>query len=225
VPATVGACQNSPVTDPPESPTSTWWAWVSLIPIGFGAWTPIYAGVRARVRSWTALGALWSTIAVAGWIASTSSDSHGHHQYSSTAGLLLIVSWVGAAATAFIIRSDYVRRMSSPLLNAADHAERRLRDRRTALELAQRNPTLAREMGVGRPDLGTGADAGLVDVNNAPAGALARLPGVDDVLATHIVETRAAIGGFASVEDLGIALDLPGDVVEDLRDRVVFLPR
>ncbi len=213
------------MSDPEASPPSTWWTWVSLIPIGFGAWTPIYAGVRARVRSWIALGALWSTIGVAGWIASTSSNTHGHHQYSPTAGLLLIVSWVGAAATAFIIRSDYVHRMSSPLLNAAARADGRLRDRREALALARRNPTLAREIGVGRPDLATGGDAGLVDVNNAPATALTRLPGVDDALATRIVETRAEIRGFSSLEDFGVALDLPGDVVEDLRDRVVFLPR
>jgi DNA uptake protein ComE-like DNA-binding protein len=50
------------------------------------------------------------------------------------------------------------------------------------------------------------------------------LPGIDDALATRIVEARSQVGGFSSVEDLGIALDLAGDVVEDLRDRVVFLP-
>jgi hypothetical protein len=31
--------------------------------------------------------------------------------------------------------------------------------------------------------------------------------------------------GFSSVEDLGAALDIDGNVVEDLRDCVVFLPR
>ena len=49
------------------------------------------------------------------------------------------------------------------------------------------------------------------------------LPGGDPV------DARAArvdeLDGFESLEDMGAVLDLPGDLVEDLRDRVVFLPR
>ena len=37
--------------------------------------------------------------------------------------------------------------------------------------------------------------------------------------------SRDGVGGFTSLEDLGLTMDLPGDVVEDLRGRVVFLPR
>ncbi len=211
-------------TQEPERARSRW-PWLSLLPIGFGSWVPIYAGVRARVRSWVVLGALWSAIAVAGWIASTTSSAHGHHQYSAVAGLLLIVAWAGAAATSFVIRPAYEQRMSSPLLDASERAEARLRDRREAQQLAREKPMLAREMGVGRPDIAGTPDVGLVDVNNAPASALAKLPGVDDALATRIVEARAQVGGFSSVEDLGIALDLAGNLVEDLRDVTVFLPR
>jgi DNA uptake protein ComE-like DNA-binding protein len=201
------------------------WPWVSLLPIGFGSWVPIYAGVRARVLSWTLLGAFWSAVAVAGWIASATSNAHGQHRTSELAGFLLILAWAGAAATSFIIRSEYERRMRSPLLDASERAQARLRDRREAKQLVRENPVLAREMGVGRPDIAGAADVGLVDINNAPASALAKLPGVDDALATRIVEARAQLGAFSSVEDLGIALDLPGDLVEQLRDTAIFLPR
>jgi hypothetical protein len=211
-------------TEEPQSARSRW-PWVSLLPIGFGAWLPIYAGVRARVRSWILLGALWSAIAVGGWIASAASNAHGQHRYSSLAGFLLILAWVGGAATSFVIRPEYERRMCSPLLDASERAEARLRDRRRAEQLARQDPMLAREMGVGRPDVAGAADVGLVDVNNAPASALTKLPGIDDALATQIVEARAQVGGFSSVEDLGVALDLPGDLVEHLRDVAVFLPR
>ena len=34
-----------------------------------------------------------------------------------------------------------------------------------------------------------------------------------------------AVGGFSSLEDLGMTMDLPGDVVEQLRGRVVCIPR
>jgi hypothetical protein len=201
------------------------WPWLSLLPIGFGAWAPIYAGVRARVASWIALGALWSAIAVTGWVMATGSDSHGHHKTSDAAGLLMIFAWVGGAATSFVIRADYERRMGSPMLVASEHARERLREREQARELAMHDPKLAREMGIGRPDTPGAPGAGLVDVNNAAAATIATLPGIDGDLATRIVEARAQIDGFSSLEDLGLTLDLPGDLVERLRDRVVFLPR
>jgi len=205
------------------SPRSRW-PWLSLLPLGFGAWVPIYAGVRARVTAWTALGVGWSAIAVAGWILSATTD-HSHGHTNTGAGLLIILAWAGAAATSFVIRPGYESRMGSPLLGASEQAQARLQARREAQQLARRNPTLAREMGVGRPDVVGAADAGVVDVNNAAAQALEKLPGVDDALATRIVETRAEVGGFSSVEDLGESLDLSGDAVEALRERVVFLPR
>ena len=64
-----------------------------------------------------------------------------------------------------------------------------------------------------------------MDVNNAPAEVIARLPGVDEATAAAIVRARDDTHGFSSVEDLGAALDLDGNLVEDLRDCCVFLPR
>jgi Helix-hairpin-helix motif len=201
------------------------WPWLSLLPIGFGAWAPLYAGVRARVTSWILLGVFWCAVAVSGWTLATVSTSHGHQTGNDFAGFLMILAWAGAAATSFVIRPSYDRRMGSPMLAASQRAEERLRERRKAQELARRNPSLAREMGIGRPDIPGAADAGLVDLNAASAAAMSKLPGIDDEIAARIVRARADTGGFSSLEDLGIALDLPGDVVEDLRDRAVFLPR
>jgi DNA uptake protein ComE-like DNA-binding protein len=166
------------------------------------------------------LGVLWSGIVVAGFIRSGTSKSG-----DSLAGFLLLLGWVGAIATSFVIRGSYDRRMASPLHAATEAGEARLQERRQALETARQNPALAQEIGVGRPDQPGALDAGLVDVNNAPASALMRLPGIDDGLATRIVEARAQTDGFSSLEDLGTVLDLPGDLVERLRGHVVFLPR
>ena len=101
----------------------------------------------------------------------------------------------------------------------------RLADRRRALELAARDPSLAQEIGIGRPDRRGAAHGGLVDVNNASARALQRLPGVDGHLAARIVATRGELGGFSSLEDLGETLDIDGGTVERIRGRAVFLPR
>jgi DNA uptake protein ComE-like DNA-binding protein len=197
------------------------WPWISLIPLGLGAWAPILAGVRTRCTRWIAFGVFWSLVTLAGWIGAAVSSS----KHNSGAGIVIIVGWVGAIATSFAIRGAYERKMASPLLSATEQAQERLDDRTRARALVRDNPTLAAEMGVGRPDLKGAADAGLIDVNNAAVSALLRLPGVDDELATKIVEARAEVNGFSSVEDLGAALDLDGNLVEGLRDRVVFLPR
>ena len=200
------------------------WPWISLLPIGLGAWAPIYAGVRARVRSWVALGLLWSAIVIAGFVKSSLGHA-GHSGTDDLAGLLLIVGWVGAVATSFMIRGAYDRQMGSTLLAATEAAEQRLRDRQRALQLARQNPALAREIGIGRPDRQGAADAGLIDVNNASVTALLKLPGISGEIATEIIETREKVGGFSSLEDMGETLELAGDVVEGLRGEVVFLPR
>ena|SRR6202035_2007447 len=198
------------------------WPWISLIPIGLGAWAPIYAGVRARRWSWIWLGVLCCAVVIGGFI---KNGTGGHAGSDDIAGALIVIGWAGAIAASFSIRPAYERAMSSPLLEASEEARARISDRQRALALARDNPALAQEMGIGRPDKGGAADAGLVDVNNASVAALERLPGIDDQLATRIAESRAQVGGFSSLEDLGAALNLDGDLVEKLRGRVVCLPR
>jgi len=200
------------------------WAFISLVPLGFGAWAPIYAGVKARRAAWVILGVLWSAIVIAGFVANSVSSS-GQHGNNDFAGFLIIIGWIGAVATSFTVRGAYERQMASPLLQATDAAEQRLHDRDQARRIVRENPALAREMGIGRPDRTGAAAGGLVDVNNANVTALMTLPGINADLATEIVETREKMGGFASLEDCGETLDLDGGLVEHLRDKVVFLPR
>ena len=57
-----------------------------------------------------------------------------------------------------------------------------------------------------------------VDVNHAPAEALTGLPGLDGAVAARIAELRP----FSSVEDLGAALDLSADAVEELGPVTAF---
>jgi hypothetical protein len=188
--------------------------------MGLGAWAPSYAGAKAKNPRWMALGILWSLIALAGWIGAVATNGH-----SGLSCGLIILGWVGAVATSFVIRPAYVQQIGSSLNTAIAGAESRLAERQRARRLCTENPRLAREIGVGRPDLPGSQDAGLVDINSAPAAVIGALPGIDDGLATRIVEARAETHGFTSVEDLGATLDLDADVVEGLREQAVFLPR
>ena len=154
------------------------WAFISLVPLGFGAWAPIYAGVKARRALWIILGVLWTAVIVAAFAINATTVS-GQHGNNDGAGGLFILGWVGAIATSFIIRPAYQRQMGSRFQHAVEEGEQRLSDHRRGLRLAHDNPQLAKEIGVGRPDRHGAADAGLVDVNNASVTALLKLPGID----------------------------------------------
>jgi competence ComEA-like helix-hairpin-helix protein len=204
------------------------WAWLSLIPFGLGSWAPLYAGTRVRNLRWCAWGAVWSAITLAGWTLAVVMNG------GAFAGLLIILGWTGAIATSFSIAAGHDELASGPSVRghvgsgwsaALRDAEERLRERDRARRLAVESPELALEMGVGRPDLAGAIPTGLVDINNAPAAALAALPGVGMTRAEAIVKAREEIRGFSSVEDLGLALNFDGALVERLRGRVVFLPR
>ena len=168
---------------------------------------------------WIAAGVLWSVIALVGWVAAVANDGGGG------AGGLIILGWVGAIATSLSIRPAYVNETASSFARGREAAQRRLQERREGQRIAADEPDLAVELGIGRPDLPGAQHAGLVDVNHVPPATLATLPGIDDALATRIVELRAELNGFASVHELGGLIDLDGNAVERLRDRVVFLPR
>ncbi len=120
---------------------------------------------------------------------------------------------------------DHLAHLIHPADARLDSARERLEQHKKALQLARENPQLALEAGVGRPDLPGAYDGGLIDLNHAPAEVIACLPTFDAELAGRIVTARERVDGFASLEDFGTVLDLPGDQVEHLRDRVVFLPR
>lgn len=106
---------------------------------------------------------------------------------------------------------------------AVAHQRRALREQ--ARELAERDPALARELRIGRPDLPRQYDdGGLVDLNRAPAAVIAGLPGLTPALAEQIVRVRDQVGGFVSAEDVSAAASLPPDLTADIAEYGIFLP-
>ena len=206
-----------------EDQPRTLWPLISLIPGGLGAWAPIYAGSRARRVAWVVWGVIWTLLVIAGWVAVSLTATNSPGSDIGTAAV--IVGWIGSIATSFTVRSSYQTAIESPFAEGIARARLNLADREQARAIASSDPQLALQAGIGRPDLPGAASGGVVDVNNAPAAALETLPGVDDALATRIIEARAAASGFSTLDELGMVADLDGDHVERLRDHVVFLPR
>lgn len=199
------------------------WVLASLCPVGWLTWLGFgYAGIRAKRPLWVAFGAMYLAIAAA-TIVVTSLDENTTGTEDDLGYLAMFVGWGAGIAHSFASRRAYLRRidmLEDPALKAAQIAAER---QAFARELAQRNPQLAREAQIGRS--GGFDEAGVVDVNHAAVEDLADLPRIDAATARRIVAVRDELGGFSSLEELGMTLDLPGDAVEQLRGRVVFLPR
>lgn len=102
----------------------------------------------------------------------------------------------------------------------------RQRERRSlAREILRDDRALAATLHIGRPDLDRDfADGGLIDVNNCPTWVFASLPGVDVDMAERIVSARNRLDGLRSPADLVVEADVPTEVVDALKDVLVFLP-
>jgi DNA uptake protein ComE-like DNA-binding protein len=199
------------------------WAFGVLLTFGMAA--PILfavAGARAHKRSWLIAAVLYGVLSWGGLalFSSTAEDS----PWSDIGLAAWLIAWAGASAHAFMVRDEYQRRLAGAA-NPLEAARTIVETRKEAHRLVLKEPDVARELGVGRPDLPDARSMGVVDFNHASAEALATLPGIDNHLARDIVAAREDIDGFASLEDLGGVMDLNANLVDDLRPYVVFLPR
>jgi hypothetical protein len=198
-------------------------AWLLLtLPVGLTTWAAfLYIGIRARRRRWLA----WAGVYLAGvvvWLVLDAPANPGSTAQGIAAAVAL-ATWIGGGVHALVISNDAVRRIRGSEDPAIEAAEIRIERRAEGRRLLASKPALAREAGVGRPDIPGADDYGLVDVNHCPAAALTRLPGISNDLAARIVRKREQAGGFSSVEDLGVLLDLPPATVDQIRDTAIFL--
>jgi hypothetical protein len=193
----------------------TWWLFLILFSFGLLSWASFgYIAYRTKVRRWFLwAGAYLGLLGVAG-AAGVASDA--------AAGFIIIGVWAASFVHGLAIREEVLDRLSFDEDPRLRSARSRMLTREAAEGLAERAPTVALEAGIGQDADSFGR---LVDVNNAPASELARLPGFTQQLAEKVVEVRDHIGGFDSVLDFATVLDLPPNVVAALRERAVCLPR
>lgn len=208
-------------TGPSTVPTG--WMWLTLIPMGFGAWVPLVAGLRARHRWWTIFGAVVSAAWFGGFVLAGAFAED--NPVSDVGAGLIFLTWLSAVVFTFAYRDRYRIRVSA--LQASEASATTLDVRRLHREDARRqalaDPVAAIQRGVGRPDLPGAAHGHLIDVNHAPVAILRTLPGIDAETAERIVATRDGVGLFSSIEDLAFVLDLPAGAVDRLRSLTIVL--
>ncbi|MDX6655230.1 MAG: hypothetical protein QOH62_23 [Solirubrobacteraceae bacterium] len=199
------------------------WFAVPILTWGMFAWAPfLYVALRARARAWT-LAAIAYLAAV---ITLLPLDFvHPERVQAPHAGFFL--HW-GLALVATVhlglISGAFTGRLAIFEHPERETAERRLLARQEARRLIAADPIGAREMNVGRPDLGTTFDGGLVDINHVSAEVLAQLPDMSRDVAVKIAHIRDELGGFESLDDFDQVVDLPVRTLDQWRPIAVFLP-
>ncbi len=84
---------------------------------------------------------------------------------------------------------------------------------------------MARELRIGRPDLPRYYDdGGLVDLNSAPAEAIAGICQIPLSVAEQITAARDVVGRFGSVTEALVDARLIGDAADIIADRALVLP-
>lgn len=96
--------------------------------------------------------------------------------------------------------------------------------RQYARQLAAEHPQIARQLGIGRPDLPNRfEDGGLIDINDAPEPVLRTLPGVSAEQAALIVADRTHRGTFHSFEDLSARGLFPAPIPPQVADVLLII--
>ena len=107
---------------------------------------------------------------------------------------------------------------------AVASVEEARRKRNEARRLAVRDPMMARELGIGRPESKRGYDdGGLLDLNFATTDQLCAVCGLPGNLAEGVVAARASLGRFMHVEDAILYGQIGEEYAPMVRDRAVVI--
>ncbi|GIH22338.1 hypothetical protein Aph01nite_06480 [Acrocarpospora phusangensis] len=215
---------------PPRSAAGSFlWAFAPLVTVGFA--TPFTMGfAAAKKRSWP-LGVAAAGYA-AGMVAWLGIANSYEGQVPGIPAVIMVVglfgSWMGGTIHSLLIRASVFETRPvrlTPNEQALEQARYRRQLRKEARELVRRDPALAKELRVGRPDLPRQYDdGGLIDFNHAPARVIGTVPGMTPDLVDRVLHARRETGLFASAEELSITLDLPVDLNDELGEYSVYLP-
>jgi len=199
----------------------SWWLVLIVVSFGVLSWASFgYIAARTGKRVWFAWAAFYLLLAV---VSVVLVGSYGVDTWQAGLGTFgIIACWAGSFVHGLSIRGRVLDLLSVDEDPRLRQARRRLETRGAAGRIAATNPQLAKEAGVGAAANSWG---GLVDVNHATAEEFAKLPGFSAEIAHRIVDVRERIDGFDNVNDFARMIDLPPNLVDGLRDRLICLPR
>jgi hypothetical protein len=206
------------------------WASMPLWSLGLLAFGPfLWLAITRRRRSDRAVVTAYiavSAVAVGLVSLSTAVPSAGN----ASGGLLFFLAVVGAGHAMVACRPGRRDASGRPVISKAygnvlaeSRAGERMDVRNKARKLALKDPALARELRIGRPDLPREYDdGGLVDVNHVPAAVLVSHLNLTAEQAAKVVSARDQIARFDGPTDLEAYADLPPERVDELSGLMIF---
>ena len=213
------------------------WASIPVWSLGFLSFAPFlaFAVTTRRKRDWAVFGAyLAATIALIVAIGAVNSKSNAD---AALGGLIIALAGCAAVHTAVLFRPgrdrEALAQAGPPDLGqhslerrnreAVAEAKNRIERRKDARHLVTTNPSLARDLKIGRPDLPRDYDdGGLIDVNHVPGPVLASALGLAPQEVTDVTAARDRLGRFSSPDELCAYTQLSPDRVDELRDLMIF---
>lgn len=217
----------------PGAPTGRWYFVVTLVSIGFLAAMPFWHAARSLGRPglvrlaliYTALDAFLVVLMIL-TPPNNPDGTSGNETISTIGGLTVTLVLIAACVQLRGLRREVYGERSvvqRPVHPAVTQALAAREQRAESRRLREQDPALARELGIGRPDLGRGyADGGLVDLNTAPAAVIAQVSGIAPAHAEAIVAARDARGGtYFNLAEVFVDVALPPHEQEQLHEHAV----
>ena len=225
---------------PPVTSRPPKWLWMlPVFSLGLLALVPLItiAAKAKKPKAWWWAGGL-SVTWLLGFVLIGSGPDGSDSALGDVGGTLYFGAWIGSVVYSLVmgpkvpwaVKGHYVPLAPPPpppvdpnaAAVAGVQASRLKRDE--ARELVRRDPMMARDLLIGRPDLQRQYDdGGLVDVNSAPEQVLAQWLSLTPTQSGRVVEVRQQLGGFEHVDDLVNFAGLEPATFDRVKDRIILL--
>ncbi|HVB45727.1 MAG TPA: hypothetical protein VNF47_23890 [Streptosporangiaceae bacterium] len=218
-----------PAPRAPQARLSRLWAWVPVLSLGTVSFLPFLrlALLRRRPKDW-AVFAGYAVVNVA-LLAAAGSVSGKSAVGSGLGGLMVLLMGTATVHALVEFRTlpppppNLALPVSYPGQDPVAVARARIARRTEARKLAGRDPVLARELRIGRPDLPSQFDdGGLVDVNTVPAEVLAAQLQLTEPEVESVLGARSQLGRFTSADELSVYAQLDPARLDAIRDLLWF---
>jgi len=218
----------------PPGPTGKWYFVITLATVGLLAAVPFFhAASRLDRPQLRKVGAAMAAASLLGYalIAASPDDDTGSPTgwMSNVAALILLGVMLVACLLLIGLRREVYQSpvgVMPPTGNqgAMANVEASRRARNEARNLALKDPMMARELGIGRPESRAGyVDGGLLDLNFATAEQLSAMCGLPRDQAEAVVASRDALGRFLTVEDAIVFGQVGEDYAPMVLDRGIII--
>lgn len=218
----------------PRGATGKWYFVVTIATAGLLAALPFFHAASRldrpqlrKVGAGMAAGGLFGYALIA--VSPTDDTGQPTGWLSSVAGIILVAVVLVATLLLIGLRREVYQptldvEPTTGNLGAMASVEEARRNRNEARKLAVKDPMMARELGIGRPESKHGyEDGGLLELNFATAEQLSAECGLPRDLAEEVVASRAALGRFLTVEDAIVFGRIGEEYAPMVRDRGIII--